>query len=200
VPRVADRPAAVIGLDLGTTEAKAALVGLDGQLLGFGRAGYPTDIGPDGRAEQDPRAWWAAVAAAVRAAQPGSAEVLGICPVGQGPTLVAVRADGEPVRPALTWQDRRAGAGGYGLLPRIAWLAREDPSGTAAARWLVSAWDALGLWLTGEAAVSTQAHDAPITAEALEAAALRLPARDPARRSRGGAWTPRRNSGDRGRQ
>ena len=57
------------------------------------------------------------------------AEVLAICAVGQGPTLVAVDADAEPVRPALTWQDRRAGAGGYGLLPRMAWLAREDPGG-----------------------------------------------------------------------
>jgi sugar (pentulose or hexulose) kinase len=76
------------------------------------------------------------------------------------------------VRPALTWQDRRAGAGGYGLLPRITWLASEDPAGTAAARWLVASWDALGLWLTGQAAVSTQAHEAPIAVEALEAAGV----------------------------
>ena len=42
-------------------EAKAALLGLDGRLLGLGRAGYPLDGGPDGRAEQDPRDWWRAV-------------------------------------------------------------------------------------------------------------------------------------------
>ena len=175
---------AVLGIDLGTTEAKVALVGLDGRLLGSGRAGYSTDIGADGRAEQDPRAWWTAVATAVREAvqtavpeslpvsRSGPPEVLAICPVGQGPTLTAVDAVGEPVRPALTWQDRRAGAGGYGLLPRMAWLAREDPAGTTAARWLLASWDALGLWLTGEAAASMQGHEVPASGQALAAAGI----------------------------
>jgi len=169
---LAERVPAVLGIDLGTSEAKAAFVGLDGLLLGLGRAGYPTDIGPDGRAEQDPRDWWAAVAAAVRAADPGVVEVLAVCAVGQGPTLVAVDAAGEPVRPALTWQDRRAGAGGYGLLPRMAWLAREDPEGAARARWLLASWDALGLWLTGEAVATVQGHEAPLDGEALAGAGV----------------------------
>jgi len=164
-----------VGLDLGTSEAKAALVGLDGRLLGLGRGTYPTDVGPDGRAEQDPRDWWAALAAAVRslAAEIPDADVLAICAVGQGPTLVAVDVDALPVRPALTWQDRRAGAGGYGLLPRMAWLAREDPEGAARARWLLASWDAVGLWLTGEAVTTVQAHEAVPSPEALEAAGVR---------------------------
>ena len=58
---------AVLGLDLGTSEAKAILVGLDGTLFGLGRAPIRTAIGPDGRAEQDPRDWWRACAAAVQA-------------------------------------------------------------------------------------------------------------------------------------
>ena len=48
IARVADgsrRVPAVLGIDLGTTEAKAALLGLDGRLLGLGRAGYPLDAG-----------------------------------------------------------------------------------------------------------------------------------------------------------
>jgi xylulokinase len=152
----------VLGLDLGTSEAKAALVGLDGRLLGLGRGTYTTDVGQDGRAEQDPRDWWAALAAAVRALAGDlvDAEVLAICAVGQGPTLVAVDADALPVRPAITWQDRRAGAGGYGLLPRMAWLAREDPAAVDRARWLLASWDAVGLWLSGEAVTTVQAHEA----------------------------------------
>ncbi len=166
---------AVIGLDLGTSEVKAALVGLDGRLLELARAGYPTDAGPDGRSEQDPRAWFAAIGTAVRALRSprrpaargtGGIEVRAICCVGQGPTLTAVDASGSPVRPAITWQDRRPGAGGYGLLPRMAWLAAADPGGLAASRWLLASWDAVGLWLSGEAVTTVQAHEAlPAVAE-----------------------------------
>jgi len=162
---MADRIPAVLGLDIGTTEAKAALVGLDGRLLGLGRAGYPTDLGPGGRAEQDPRRWRTALAEAVGSMEPvaadgaGAPQILAICCVSQGPTLVAVDAAGEPLRPAITWQDRRAGGTGFGLLSKMAWLAREDPETAAAAAWLLPAWDALGLWLSGEAASSLQGHE-----------------------------------------
>ena len=62
---------AVLGIDLGTTEAKAALVALDGRLIGMGRASYPLDRGADGRAEQDPADWWAAVAIGRALDRPG---------------------------------------------------------------------------------------------------------------------------------
>ena len=173
---------AVLGLDLGTSEAKAALIGLDGRLLGLGRGTYPTDVGSDGRAEQDPRDWWAALTAATQslARELPGADVLAICAVGQGPTLTVMDADALPVRPALTWQDRRAGAGGYGLLPRMAWLAREDPEGAARARWLMASWDAVGLWLTGEAVTTVQVHETVPSPEALEAAGVRVSSVAPA--------------------
>ena len=167
---------AVLGLDLGTTEAKALLVGLDGRDLGSGRAPIPTDHGLDGRAEQDPRAWWAAVTAAIRSLEAiGSddVQVRALCGVGQGPTLAIVDSDGAPLRPAITWQDRRIAGGGFGLLSRIEWLAREDPDVAAEARWLMTSWDALGLWLTGEAATTLQAHETALPAPDLEAAGVR---------------------------
>lgn len=169
-----DRAAAVLGIDLGTSEVKAALVTPDGRLLGLGRGTYPTDTGPDGRAEQDPRAWFSALAGAVgEVAGPlAGAEVLAICCVGQGPTLVSMDATGAPARPAVTWQDRRAGAGGYGLLPRMAWLAAHDPEGMARTRWLLAAWDAVGCWLTGEAVSTVQGHESPIAPGAAVAAGV----------------------------
>jgi xylulokinase len=167
---------ALLGLDLGTTEVKAGLFTLEGRTLGMVRRAYPLVTGPDGAAEQDPVAWWAAVAEAVRALQAGTVEVVGICGVAQGPTLVATDGDGMPVRPAITWQDRRAGRGTFGLLPKLAFLARHDPAAAAQATWFLSAWDALGLWLTGRAVTSLQQHEAPLDAAAVEAAGI-----DPAR-------------------
>ena len=66
--RQTGRRPAVLGLDLGTTEVKAGLVGLDGSLLALARGGYGLDVsGGHGWAEQDPGAWWSAVVRAVRA-------------------------------------------------------------------------------------------------------------------------------------
>jgi xylulokinase len=165
---MADPVRAVLGLDIGTTEAKAICMRVDGQLLGLGRAGYRTDTGPDGRAEQDPTDWWSALAAAVRQLDLGGVEVLAVCGVTQGPTLVAVDDTGMPVRPAVTWQDRRPADTGFGLLPRMAWLARSDPGAAMRAVWLMPAWDAVGLWLSGVAATSTQTHEPPVDPAALE--------------------------------
>ena len=182
------RVPAVIGIDLGTTEAKAAAIGLDGRLVGLGRAGYPLDAGPDGRAEQSPADWWAGVSAAVRSIDISEVEVLAICGVGQGPTLAVVDAVGEPVRPAITWQDRRPTAdgsgGGFGLLPTMAWLARSEPDVVGRAAWLLSAWDALGLWLTGEAATSLQGHETALDEAALRGVGVR-PGSVPASRAFG---------------
>jgi xylulokinase len=169
---VADPIPAALGLDVGTTEAKAICLGVDGRVIGLGRAGYELDAGPDGRAEQDPRDWWSALAAAVRQLDLSGVDVVAVCGVTQGPTLVAADDEGMPVRPAITWQDRRPGDTGFGLLPRMAWLAREDPGGAMRAVWLLPAWDALGLWLTGQAATSLQAHEAVPDGAALEAAGV----------------------------
>ena len=63
----AGREAAVLGIDLGTTEVKVGLVALDGRLIGLARAGYRTETdATSGRAEQDPEAWWGALTTAVR--------------------------------------------------------------------------------------------------------------------------------------
>ena len=67
--RSTSREAAVLAIDLGTTDVKVGLVALDGRLLALARAGYATDVdAATGRAEQDPEAWWAAIGLAVREA------------------------------------------------------------------------------------------------------------------------------------
>jgi len=108
---------AVLAIDLGTTEVKAGLVGLDGRLLGLARAGYATDTDPStGRAEQDPEAWWGAIGLAVRElARLDVGEVCAIGIDGHGPTLVPVDASGRATHPAIIWQDTRSTAEGAEL-------------------------------------------------------------------------------------
>lgn len=163
------REAAILGIDLGTTEVRAGLVALDGRLLGLTRAGYRTEVEPaSGRAEQDPEAWWGALATAVRAlTRSVPAEILAIALDGHGPTLVAVDEAGRPSRPAIIWQDSRAtaeqaelaattGLEGWSLagLPAALWVERHEPAAAAATRWYLATWDFLALRLTGRPSTS----------------------------------------------
>ena len=163
------REAAILGIDLGTTEVKVGLVTLDGRLLGLARAGYRTETdAATGRAEQDPEAWWGALTTAVRyLAASGRADILAIAIDGHGPTLVAVDERGRSTRPAIIWQDSRAtaeaaelsratGLEGWSLagLPAALWVERHEPEVAAATRWYLATWDFLAFRLTGSAATS----------------------------------------------
>jgi xylulokinase len=163
------RESAVLSIDLGTTEVKAGLVGLDGRLLGLARAGYGTDTSAaSGRAEQDAEAWWGAIGFAVRElVRLDLGEVCAIGLDGHGPTLVPVDEVGRPTRPAIIWQDTRStaeeaelaaatGLRGWSLagLPAALWLERREPDTTARTRWWLATWDFLALRLTGEARTS----------------------------------------------
>ena len=171
---------AILGIDLGTTDVKVGLVGLDGRLLAIARVGYGLDVGPDGRAEQDPDAWWSAVVVAVHALRPPEAvDVVGIGVDGHGPTLVAVDDLGVAVGPAITFLDTRStteaeqlaeatGIRGWALgpLPAALWLERNEPDIAARARWYLSTWEWLALRLTGVAvapAVPGQSRPDPAT-------------------------------------
>lgn len=183
----AGREAAILGIDLGTTEVKVALVTLDGRLLALGRAGYRTETDTEtGRAEQDPDAWWGALTTAIRfVTASGRAEILAIAVDGHGPSLVAVDGDGRPTRPSVIWQDTRAtaeqaelaaatGLEGWSLagLPAALWVERNEPDVAARTRWYLATWEFVGLRLTGRAA-TTLAYDQPFPdAAVLEAAGI----------------------------
>ena len=181
---------AVIGVDLGTTGIKVALFTPDGRRLGQGAARYPLSHPAPGAAEQDPGDWWAGMVEAVRAATDGAdVDVEALTVVGQGPTLVAVDAAGEPVRPAICWMDNRAyaqqtamvseiGLDGFllGNLPKIAWMEAEEADLAARTRWYLSAWDYMALRLGAEAVTAMPPTRSQATPEMAEQAGL-----DPAR-------------------
>ncbi len=186
---------AILGIDLGTTEVKAGLVGLDGRLLAIARAGYGLDVGHGpGWAEQDPAGWWSAVVVAVRALRPPEpVDVVAIGVDGHGPTLAAVDDGGEATRPAITFLDTRAtaeadelaaatGIRGWALgpLPAALWLERHEPHVAARTRWYLTTWEWLAFRLTGAAAapiVPGQAIPDPLIVA--EATGLRTGRRPP---------------------
>jgi len=104
----------LLGIDVGTTGAKAALVSPDGRLRALGRSEYGLHHLQPGWVEQSPEDWWGAVCLAIRqalSAIPNAAEsVLGIAVSSQAPALLPLSHTGVPLRPAMIWMDRRAEA------------------------------------------------------------------------------------------
>ena len=166
------KAACTLGLDLGTSSAKAVVLSVSGTVLAQASAGYPVTSAQPGYAESDPRLWWSAVISCVREAV-GRAD--GAVPValglsGQMHGLVMTAADGRALRPALLWADsratgslqayRRLGRAALGRLanplfpgmagPMLAWVAAHEPDVYAGTRWALSPKDWLRARLTGE--------------------------------------------------
>ena len=122
-----------LAVDLGTTAAKAAVVSLDGHVLGAGTEPITTVFRGGGAAEQDAEAVWTAVLAAssralAQAGQSARVGVAVVCCTGQWASIVPVDGSGSPVGPLFTWFDRR----GSTHVERIT----SGPSGAAvASRW-----------------------------------------------------------------
>jgi xylulokinase len=147
----------------------------DGTILGQGRAGYPVVSPGEGLAETDPAEWWRATTAAVREALADASagvEVAAVGVDGQMHGVALAGDDGNAVRPAILWLDRRAGAEAarYGELPAeltrplgnqasagmagpmLGWLAAHEPDVLRRARWALQPKDWLRMRLTGLAA------------------------------------------------
>ena len=103
-----------IGIDIGTTSVKSVLVEEDGHVVATATAPLALSRPHPGWSEQDPEAWWAAVSKTLddlHAAQPrrmGDVVAIGLSGQMHGATLL----DGadEVLRPAILWNDGRAGA------------------------------------------------------------------------------------------
>jgi sugar (pentulose or hexulose) kinase len=142
---------AVIGLDCGTSSAKALALDGEGNLLGSGKAGISLSNPAPSRYEQDPEDWWTASCAAVRdaARAVGPERVVALSISHQRETFVPVDEEGRALRPAILWMDGRAGdllpglrgklgdeafrnmtgkaLSGNLTFAKIAWLARKEP-------------------------------------------------------------------------
>jgi xylulokinase len=113
-PNSADRMGLVLGVDVSTTATKAVLVDPSGAVRGIGLAEYAVSMPHPLWSEQDPAAWWEALATAIGAAlaQAGAdgAAVEAVGLTGQMHGAVLLDARGEVLRPAILWNDQRTAA------------------------------------------------------------------------------------------
>jgi gluconokinase len=148
----------VLGVDVGTTSAKAVAFDPDGGDMGDAEACYELIEPAHGRAEQDPEAVMEAVlevvAGAAAEARRRGAEVCGLSVSTAMHALLALGSDDRPLTPLITWADTRAAEQAERLrrehpglhertgtplhpmapLAKLLWFAEHEPELFAAAR------------------------------------------------------------------
>src|SRR5574337_488820 len=169
----------VIGCDVGSQSTKAVLLSFDGVLLGEASVDYAIDYPRPTWAEQTVDLWTNALTGAVRRllAETGThpEQVRGMGLASQVEGVVPLDADGQPLRPAILWMDRRASAQcervrqtlgteaalaltGLNLdpshvAPKIRWIADHQPHVYERAACFLQPGSYVAFYLTGEKAV-----------------------------------------------
>ena len=165
-----------LGIDIGTSAVKAVLVDERQAILADGAAPLTVEIPHPGWSEQDPESWWRATEFAVgtvRTRSPAafaSIDAIGLS--GQMHGAVILGKDKQPIRPAILWNDGRAGSecaelesiipdlpriAGIGAMPgfsapKLCWLRRHEPLSFNRIAHVCLAKDFVRLRLTGECA------------------------------------------------
>ncbi|HEX5149729.1 MAG TPA: FGGY family carbohydrate kinase, partial [Candidatus Limnocylindrales bacterium] len=162
----------LMGIDVGTTLCKAAVVTLEGREVAHGQRPTPWTTVDTG-AEVDPHALAEACVGAaldaLAAAPDGIVRGIGVCSMGETGVMLGER--GEPMAPGIAWHDLRGGPeaermardlgaerfvrrtglplGQFWTAPKFAALASERPEVAGGRRWLsVAEW--IVRWLGGE--------------------------------------------------
>lgn len=164
----------LLGLDIGTSGAKALLCDEQGRTLATSTAEYPLLTPFPLWSEQDPAEWWRGARQAIRdvIARSGvnNSDIVGLGLTGQMHGAVFLDQQGEVVRPALLWNDQRTAAecaeitervGAARLIelagnpaltgfqaPKILWLRNHEPENYARVRQVLLPKDYIRLKLT----------------------------------------------------
>ena len=174
----------LIGLDLGTTGAKAGLVDVRGHVIASAAVPYETATPRPGWAEQDPQDWWRASAAVIKQVVTESGvdagSVAGVALSGQMHGSVFLDSNKKVVRPCILWCDQRTApqcgwitenVGGGRLAewvanpalpgftaPKVLWLKENEPENYRAVSTLLLPKDYINFRLTGK--LATDVSDA----------------------------------------
>ena len=173
-----------IGVDVGTTGARAVAVDADGAVVASHSVGYPLLTPHPQWTEQIPDEWWRATREAIgtvaAACRDASAEVIGVGLTGQMHGSVFLDRTGDVIRPALLWNDQRTGrqceeiaarvgperiveiTGNPALTgfqaPKVLWLRDEEPASYERVAHVLLPKDFVRFRLAGE--LATDASDA----------------------------------------
>ncbi len=127
-----------IGIDLGTSGCRGAMIDAGGKQQAFAHAKLPSSIRAGTRVTQEARDWWGAVdrmMGELCTLVPG-AEVRALAVDGTSGTLLCIDPQGTPLGPALMYNDHRAVA----QARQVAGVAPDDcgahGSGSSVAKWL----------------------------------------------------------------
>jgi xylulokinase len=104
----------LLGLDVGTSGAKALIIDEPGSVVATATTEYPMYTPHPLWAEQNPADWWEAMVASIHAAIEqagiGPAAIAGIGLTGQMHGLIALDRAGQVLRPCIMWNDQRTAA------------------------------------------------------------------------------------------
>ncbi len=174
----------LLGLDIGTTGAKALLCDTDGQVLATASADYPLFTPFPLWSEQNPEDWWQGAQSALRAVVERAGippkHIAGLGLTGQMHGAVFLDAANQVIRPALLWNDQRTAAecaemtarvGAERLIaiagnpaltgfqaPKILWLRKHEPEHYRRIARVLLPKDYVRLRLSGS--IATDASDA----------------------------------------
>ncbi len=174
----------LLGLDVGTSGAKALLIDQEGTVVADSTVTYPLLTPRPGWVEQHPAQWWeashTAIANTVREAGVSPSDIAGVGLSGQMHGSVFLDADNQVIRPAILWCDQRTAAqcewitekiGAEAIVaetcnpvltgfqaPKIIWLRDNEPDNYAKVAKLLLPKDYIRFMLTGEFA--TEVSDA----------------------------------------
>lgn len=166
----------IIGVDVGTTAVKVGLLDQSGNILDQISEPYPTLRGETGIVEQEASQWLRPIEIAFSRFANSLANVAAIGMCSQVNTHLFVDKDGNPLAPAILWQDGRADAEAKELdaavsmdqriawwgapmpidashvLARMLWMARHRPDIWEKTAWVMLPKDYCILKLTGQLA------------------------------------------------
>jgi xylulokinase len=174
----------LLGLDVGTSGAKAVLIADDGRVVASATDEYPLSTPQPLWSEQDPADWWRGSRTALQQVISESGvphdEIVGLGLTGQMHGAVFLDGQDQVIRPALLWNDGRTGAqcaeitervGAARLIeiagnpaltgfqaPKLLWLREHEPDHYGRVRHVLLPKDYIRLLLTGDYA--TDASDA----------------------------------------
>ncbi|HNP72604.1 MAG TPA: FGGY family carbohydrate kinase, partial [Kouleothrix sp.] len=166
-------PRYFIGIDVSTTASKALAIDESGTVVASHGEAHELSTPRPLWSEQDPRQWWAATCASLRAVlqQISADDVAAVGLTGQMHGLTLLDAGNQILRPAILWNDQRTGpqcaaiteqVGAEWLYehigslmlpgftaPKIAWVREHEPEVFAQAAHILLPKDYVRLLLTG---------------------------------------------------